>query len=163
MWPSYMKIQIATDHAIRILEYLYENKGQLHTASTISKAIGITCPSFAKIAGVLRAHGLIKTEQGRNGGYKLGKPAYEISIYDVFLAIEGDMQISHCFDKDDEPCTKGEKEHCGLRRFLYNLQEDVIIATMSKMRISDLAHSDEDKVASDTDLQKQQSRFSAIA
>ena len=158
-----MQIQISTDYALRILLYLQENRGELQTATTISEAIGVTYPFFIKLACQLKKHGLVNAMCGRNGGYALGKPACEISVYDVFLAIEGEVQISRCFKKEDDKCTSSHKERCKVRRFLHILQEGVIIAPMSRMRLSDLTHIGEGKESSDKDLQKLRSRFNAIA
>jgi len=144
-----MKIQISTDYAIRILQYLHEDKGGLHTAMHIAEIVGITYPFFIKIANMLKKKRLLYSVQGRNGGYRLGRPAHKISIYDVFLAIEGELQISPCLKHQDDLCTSGHKRDCKFRSFLQALQDDLIITPMMKMRISDLAHAVEDKTATD--------------
>jgi len=142
-----MQLQTSTDYAIRILHYLHENKDEgLHTAMHIAETVGVTYPFFIKIANMLKQKGLLQSEQGRNGGYRLGKPAHEISIYDVYLCTEGELQINPCFKKESKTCTKEHKERCKLRRFLHSLQEDVLIASMSEMRISYLVHAVEDKM-----------------
>ena len=136
-----MKIQITTDYAIRILQFLHENRGELHTATRIAEAIRITYPFYMKIANLLKQSGLLKTELGRNGGYKLGRPAHKISLYDVYLCVEGNLQIKRCFkESEDAPCTNGPKEHCKLRKFLEDLQDE-IVASMSEVSIADLVGS----------------------
>ena len=136
-----MKIQISTDYALRILRYLHENKGELHTAMNIAQAIGITYPVFIKIANQMKREKLLNSAQGRHGGYQLGKPAHEISFYDVYLCIEGDLQINRCFkETEDEPCTNGHKAHCKLHQFLHSLQDEMI-ASMSEVSIADLVGS----------------------
>lgn len=134
-----MKLQISTDYAIRILLYLHANgghKGELQTATDVSTATDISYPFYVKIANQLKKHGLLESIQGRNGGYTLGRPAEEISIYDVFQAIEGELQIRTCF-KEAHGCTRGDSNSCKLRAFLGKLQED-LIAEMSGKSIADL-------------------------
>ena len=125
-----MKFQISTDYAIRILQYLHmvQTEGDpLQTAMTISHATGLTYPFFIKLANQMKKHGLVDAVQGRNGGYVLGKPAGEISVYDVVVATDGEMKLNRCLNnKEDVPCTKGAKEHCGLRKFFGGVQESVI-------------------------------------
>jgi len=168
-----MKMQISTEYAIRILQYLHEhgNKGELHTSVHIAEAIDISYPFFIKIANQLKKGDLLHSVQGRNGGYKLGKCAYEISLYDVFVCVEGALRINRCLNKDGAPCSSGDKASCKLRKFWHRLQEDVIIAPMSKMRISDLVHPVEDKVEkerleyrapTDQELQALQEHYSRI-
>ena len=131
-----MKLQISTDYAVRILQCLYSSQGQTLTATEIADSTGITYPFFIKIANQLRKKGLLSSIQGRKGGYLLGKPAGEISLYDVFLCIEGELQFSCCL-KRGKPCLQGEESVCKLHDFLYGLQRKVI-EEMSEWSIADL-------------------------
>jgi len=131
-----MKIQISTDYAIRILHYLDTHKG-MHTATDIADAIDITYPFFIKIANRLKKQGLLSSVQGRNGGYMLGKLAHEISLYDVFMCVEGELQISHCIQKG-VPCTQGKSRNCKLHKAWHTLQSKMI-EEMSTQYIADLA------------------------
>jgi len=119
-----MKIQVSTDYAVRILQYLHQSEDELHTASSIAEAIGITYPFFIKIANQLKKRKLIDSVQGRNGGYFLGRPAEEISLYDVFLSIEGELVISRCLG--DGPCMGDRHKDCRLHDVFRNVQEKVI-------------------------------------
>ena len=116
-----MQFQKSTDLAIRILHHLYNYtpRGDAPTAQSIAEATGITYPYFIKLAGLLRNYGLLKAVQGRNGGYKLGKNAWEISLYDVVLAIEGELQIYHRFK--EEP-----KEACDMYDFFRDMQGTLV-------------------------------------
>lgn len=132
-----MQIQASTDYALRILQYLDQHKNELPTAMTISKAIGITYPFFIKIATQLKHRDLLFAVQGRNGGYRLNKPATEINIYDVFLAIEGPLEINRCL-KEDGVCPRNENDDCKFHVFFADVQ-DGIIQTMSSKTIADFA------------------------
>jgi len=131
-----MKIQNATDYAIRILQYLHMNNGNICVATTIAEAIGITYPLFTKIARQLKKDGLLHTEQGRKGGYQLRRPAHLISVYDVFLCIEGELSLSNCFQAD-YICIQGDLEHCRLRNLLGTMQM-YLIEQMRQQSIGDL-------------------------
>jgi len=104
----------------------------------IAEAVGVTYPFFIKIAGQLKKAGLIEAVQGRHGGYQLGMPACEISLYNVFLAIEGELQINRCL-KGVKECSHITLHGCKLRSFFCRLQEQ-ITASMSGIVISDLIH-----------------------
>jgi len=120
-----MQIQISTDYAIRILQYLHKHKDKLPTAKTISQAIGMTYPFFIKIAGQLKQSGLVDTAQGRNGGYKLAKQVSNISLYDVFLAIEGELKVNRCLE-DAQYCSRNAVGSCSIHDYFHTLQEDLI-------------------------------------
>jgi len=137
-WQS-MRLQVSTDHAIRILQYLHErdrNNNDLHTAMDIANATGVTYPFFIKIANQLKKNGLLSSIQGRNGGYVLGRPAHEISLYDVFLAIEGELQIRSSLHESAQ-YAKHNPETCTLHIFLRNMQDEMI-AKMTGKSIADL-------------------------
>jgi len=138
-----MKIQISTDYAVRILQYLHENKESTHTAMVIASAIGITYPFFIKIANLLKKQSLLVSVQGRNGGYALGKSADQISLYEVFLAIEGKLKLNRCTLEDNYECDRGTLGRCRLHGFFRDIQQG-IVASMSEVNIADLAHSGED-------------------
>ncbi|MCL2842941.1 MAG: Rrf2 family transcriptional regulator [Oscillospiraceae bacterium] len=116
-----MQIQVITDHAIRILQYLHKHQGA-HKAQIIAEAVGITPPLFTRIAARLKSNGFVIQVPGRNGGYTLGRPAIEISFYDVFLATEGELCISQRLKNDGEY----ENECCKVRNFLQTLQGNMV-------------------------------------
>ena len=97
----------------------------------IADAVGITYPFFIKIANRLKKHEFLQSVQGRNGGYVLGKCAHKISLYDVFLCIEGNLQIS-------SSTQRAERSDCKLSKAWYRLQNK-IIEEMSSQYITDLA------------------------
>ena len=131
-----MKLQASTDYAVRILQYLHENAGEVYPAMSIAESVGITYPFFIKIANQLKKKKLINAVQGRNGGYTLGKPAGEISLYDVFRAIEGDLILNHCLN--GRPCTRGKHIDCKFHSVLRGVQGN-IITELSSRTIADVA------------------------
>ena len=103
----------------------------------IADAIDITYPFFIKIANRLKKHGFLSSVQGRNGGYVLGKLAHEISLYDVYVCIEGELQISNCI-RSNESCVRGKVYDCKVCNAWQTLQSKMI-EEMSSQHIADLA------------------------
>jgi len=131
-----MQFKVHTDYAIRILRFMYTRDGETLTAMQIAMATGITTPVFTKIAIRLRKSGIIKTIQGGQGGYVLGKPANEISVYDVYVSMEGELRINHCLE-DGGLCSHGEEVKCKVHEKLYNVQTE-LIKKLAHVYISDL-------------------------
>jgi len=131
-----MKIQLSTGYAIRILRYLHGNAqtGEVFTAQQIAEAVGMTYPFFIKIANQLKKAELIRSIQGRNGGYMIAKHGDKISIYDVFLAIEGRLNIHHYTQKYETGNRKGTG--CPLYHYFGQMQEN-IIRMMTNQKIAD--------------------------
>jgi len=133
-----MQLQKSTDYAIRVLLYLSNYRTSVHnmpTAKMISKEVGLSHPFFIKIASQLKRHGLIDTVQGPYGGYLLAKPAHEISLYDVVLAMEGELFVLHCLEEGAICSRKGVR--CTVQDYFGNVQKTLIDALVSK-NIADL-------------------------
>jgi len=57
---------------------------------------GMPAPFLAKVLGRLVDRGLLRSRRGRAGGFILGRPAGEITLADVVLALEkkGDLEAA---------------------------------------------------------------------
>lgn len=99
-----------TDYSFRVIVAL-ANAGESTRMSTsqIQKEMHIP-PSFLhRIVALLGRNNIIKTFPGREGGVQLARPAAEISLLDIYEAVEGPIQLSACFSGDtecplDTPC-----------------------------------------------------------
>jgi Rrf2 family protein len=57
----------------------------------------------------LRRAGLVESARGRAGGYRLARPAGEITVADVMSAVEEDMRMTRCSGEVDKPCMPGRR------------------------------------------------------
>ena len=60
-------------------------------AERIGTAQGIPTAFLLNILAVLRAKGLVESRRGVEGGYRLARPAAEISVADIIRAIDGPL------------------------------------------------------------------------
>lgn len=58
-------------------------------ARTLALACGERAPFLGKVLQKLARAGLLRSKRGRSGGFVLGRPAAEITLADVVLAVEG--------------------------------------------------------------------------
>ena len=58
------------------------------STKTISEMLNIPAPTVVKVLNKLNAAGLIHTKEGSRGGISLAKPIYDISLLEVFNAVE---------------------------------------------------------------------------
>ncbi len=52
----------------------------------------------------LKKAGLVTSVRGAQGGYRLAKPAQEISVGDVLRALEGSIEAVSCGDENNANC-----------------------------------------------------------
>jgi len=131
-----MQFQLATDYAIRILVCLHENDNKLLSAVYMSERLGITYLYFMKVISKLKQAKLVASVQGCNGGYRLSRPANEITMFDVVDVMEDGIRINRCLH-DDGFCSRNAGPDCSLRKKYISLQ-DSIINNLSSVAISEI-------------------------
>jgi len=63
---------------------------------TISEELDISFPFLTKIFQKLNEAGLLQSQRGPKGGVSLTKPADEVSLYEIVVAIDGDDLFREC-------------------------------------------------------------------
>lgn len=97
-----MRLTRQTNYAMRILMYCAANQDRLSRIPEIAAAYSVSELFLFKILQPLVENGLVETVRGRNGGVKLGKPADEISLFDVVRVTEESFAMAECFESDTE-------------------------------------------------------------
>ncbi len=86
-----MRISAKVDYAVRAAIELASAGDDLTKADAIARAQEIPPKFLENILGDLRQGGLVRSQRGADGGYKLARPAAEITIADVIRVVEGPM------------------------------------------------------------------------
>lgn len=129
-----LRLTKKADYALMALKHLAENSVPAQSAKEIAEAYHIPPPLLAKILQTLARSGLVISHAGIHGGYVLGRPASQISAFEVIHAIEGPLFITSC------TTTHGDCEltrSCTVKEPLQKLN-DTIRELLTKLRISDL-------------------------
>lgn len=92
-----MKLNTKVRYGLRAIIDIAENQ---HEGGVLQKDInerqGIPLKYLDTIITGLRNHGLIINVRGKRSGYKLAKPASEISVYEVYRAFEPELSLVNC-------------------------------------------------------------------
>ena len=62
----------------------------------IAEEEDISLKYLERLFARLKKAGLVKSEIGAGGGYKLARPVKQINIYDIIIALEGKLSAFHC-------------------------------------------------------------------
>ncbi|MFP5342290.1 MAG: RrF2 family transcriptional regulator [Candidatus Limnocylindria bacterium] len=85
------------DYAVRAMLVLAgDDVGAWISAPRISEAMRIPAAFLPRIMRDLAAAGLVDARTGRSGGYRLARPAAEISLMDVISAADPDDDARQC-------------------------------------------------------------------
>jgi Rrf2 family iron-sulfur cluster assembly transcriptional regulator len=76
------------------------------TLADISQCQGISLSYLEQLFARLRKSGLVKGVRGPGGGYRLSRPATEISIGDIVRAVDESIDVTRCEGRGD--CLNGE-------------------------------------------------------
>ncbi|HKJ41262.1 MAG TPA: Rrf2 family transcriptional regulator [Sunxiuqinia sp.] len=127
-------------YAIRALIYLgkFSEEGTKIGIKTISNDLNIPTPFLGKILQNLVKQKVLVSTKGPNGGFGLGKPKDEISMYDIVSIIDGEDFFKNCLISM-EPCAVHHENgqpcpvHNGfaeVRKKLYNYYSETTLATI---------------------------------
>ena len=61
-------------------------------------------PTVAKVSKILLAAGLVETQRGVRGGYRLKKTLAGVSLVEVVEAVEGPIIVNDCVNGAKDPC-----------------------------------------------------------
>lgn len=69
------------------------------TVARLAERQGISVTYLERLAGIMRAKGLLKSVRGKNGGYVLARSAEEITLADIIAAVEEKIDATRCHGK----------------------------------------------------------------
>lgn len=104
-----MNLSKTAQYAIRVLSYMVLKKQDLYSASDLIKELKISDKYLKRILTTLSNNGIIKSVQGRYGGFALHKDLERIRLFDIVKAVDNIEKYFGCvlgFDEcsDENPC-----------------------------------------------------------
>jgi Rrf2 family protein len=136
-----MKMNAGVEWAIHCCVVLSQADGPV-SAQRLAEFHGISRTYLAKSLQALSRASLVKTTEGRVGGYILNRPSSELTILEVVLAVEGDSPAFRCteirqngpFGAPPATCIRP----CGVAQVMADA-EHAWRASLSRVTIADLA------------------------
>lgn len=90
-------------HAAALLNGLPAGRGL--KAEALARYHGVPAPYMAKQLQALSKAGITQTSRGAHGGYRLAKPADQITLWDITAAVEGKGPAFRCTEiRQNGPC-----------------------------------------------------------
>ena len=124
-----MRITQWGEYGVLISVYLADKQSQAENevvgASEIAHAQGIALQYAQQILLRLRDGGIVESVRGPHGGYRLAKPAQEVSLLHILLAAEGDTFELMCQARPISPLRCLEANPCFLRDIWKNLKTTI--------------------------------------
>jgi Rrf2 family protein len=91
-----VRISAKSDYAVRaVIVLAVENREGAVRAETIARSQDIPLKFLLNILSELKRARIVTSQRGTQGGYRLARPAAEITVADVIRAIEGPLASVH--------------------------------------------------------------------
>lgn len=95
-----MHFKASVEYGMRAVLYLAE-KDSICSSREVADEMSIPRDYLIQLAQLLRNAGIIHARPGKNGGYSLAKDASEISMLDIFNALQNDRLRSERKEAED--------------------------------------------------------------
>jgi len=122
-----LKLSKSTEYALFALKYLADNSNGLAISTKeISNSMNIPYELLAKIMQKLSRQNIIKSQQGKMGGYKFNIPPNKLNLAIIINAVDKKLQITDCMYESANENDCERLNECEIRNPLYKIQNKLI-------------------------------------
>jgi Rrf2 family protein len=117
-------MSLKTDYGLIALKHISTRPdGELCNAKEIAAKFDLPPNMLAKVLQSLAQGGIVESQKGIGGGYRMARDPAEITLTQVFEAIEGPLHLLLCTE-DSGCCTR--EDLCTVKRGLINLERKFV-------------------------------------
>lgn len=99
-----MKVTQYSNYALRTLMFANLHSERLCQCQEVADAFNISKAHLVKCVHQLGQWGFIQSVRGRNGGFRLAKPARDITVGAVIRKTEDTLELVECFNSETNTC-----------------------------------------------------------
>jgi len=132
-----LRLSKKADYALIAMRHLAcSEPGSSSSAREIAESYAIPSELLAKVLQRLVRARLLASVQGTHGGYKLGRPAHQMTVADVIQAIDGPVAVTAC-SPTNHTCEQFER--CEIRDPLWKIKARIVdaLATVSLAELAE--------------------------
>lgn len=137
----------SVEYGLHCLTYLVKPPaGQPVGAKDLAELQGVSPSLVAKVFTQLQKAGIVESAEGVRGGFRLSRPAAEITVLDVVDAIEGDKPLftcrqilGQCAVLDCDQAAKAARGMCMIHAVMLEAEQSMR-RTLRSYTLADMAH-----------------------
>ena len=103
---------------------------------SIASRQNISDSYLEQLMAKLKKAGLVESTRGAGGGYRLGRPAAEISVGDILRVLEGSLEAAQCSGMEDE--SSCENHDICVTKYVWKRINDSITQAVDTMMLDQL-------------------------
>ena len=134
-----IRLNKMTDYAVVMLSHLAVDVDRVVTATELARGSVLPLPSVSKLMKQLSRVGILTSQRGASGGYRLGRAPKDISIADIVTILEGPIALTACIEGADTSCDAIPQ--CSLSGH-WNQVNHAIQVALDSVSLADLINAD---------------------
>ena len=117
--PFMNKMHRKVEYSLMALKHMsVKRQGELTSAKEIAESYHAPFEAVARALQMMAQKGLLKSEQGAQGGYQISRNLKDVNLLELIEMMEGPTRIAKCMNSG-ETCEIGS--HCNIVEPLQNL------------------------------------------
>ncbi len=132
-----MKLSTRGRYGLRaVIDLAANSEKESVPLSGIAAREGLSEAYLEQLMARLKKAGLVESSRGASGGYRLARPACEISVGDILRALEGSLEAVQCAGLSDEGCQ--DSDLC-VSKYVWQRINESITKTVDEIMLDTLA------------------------
>ncbi len=134
-----LKLSKSVEYSLLALLYISEqNNNSLLSSKLISEKLDIPYELLSKLLQKMVKKEIIKSEQGKYGGYRLLIPLKKLTISDIITAIDENIQIADCTFPEATKKNCNKIDSCKIKT-PFNIIQNKIIGIFESVTLEQLS------------------------
>ena len=130
-----LRLSKLADYAVVVLIRL-SSADECQTSPNVAAMTGLPEPTVAKVLKALASAGLVISQRGARGGYRLAQPLGTIAVASVVAAIDGPIALTACTEGGAGNC---EAEALCPVRGRWDPVNDAVLQALSRITLADMS------------------------
>ncbi len=129
-----LRVSRLTDYATVVMTCIAAHPDDVLSTAQIADEARLELPTVSKLLKSLGHAGLVESFRGVNGGYRLARPAAEITLAQIVEALEGPIGMTECSLAEGQ-CER--ESQCGVRANWQHVNS-VVDSALRAVSLSDM-------------------------
>lgn len=128
-----LKLSKLADYATVLMTAIARGPARVQTGQELAQRTRIPLPTVAKLLQLLTRAALLESLRGAHGGYRLARPAGQITIADIIGALEGPIALTACSSGNDCSIERGCATRANWRLINTAIRQALEAVTLAQM------------------------------
>lgn len=144
-----IRLSKMADYGIVLLaQFAIQPNVASRSATELAETTRLPVPTVSKCLKALVKAGILESQRGVNGGYRLARPASEISVGEAVVALDGPIALTVCCGHDDDSAQACGLQDCCTVKVNWRKINRALEEALASVPLSEMANPHSDVVPS---------------